>query len=73
MTATAHPACVLSIGLGNKVRLRACHDSAAPGTVIRSEPGTLTVFWPSLDYWSRHPEQSLELAGQQSADSQEAA
>ncbi len=50
------------IRLGDKVRLRACHDSGQPGTVIRFERGKLVVFWRDLDYWSKHHPDSLELA-----------
>jgi hypothetical protein len=50
--------------LGDRVRLKACHDSGEPGTVIRFERGKLTVYWPDMDHWSRHPPDSLELSGQ---------
>jgi hypothetical protein len=47
--------------LGDSVRLKACHDSGKPGTVIRFDHGKLTVYWPDMDHWSRHPPDSLEL------------
>ncbi len=49
------------IGLGDKVRLRACR-AGEPGTVIRAERGKFTVYWRDLDYWSKHRPDSLELA-----------
>lgn len=30
--------------LGARVRLRGCHDSGEPGTVIRAERGRLTIW-----------------------------
>jgi len=51
----------MTITLGAKVRLRACR-AGEPGTVIRAERGKLTVFWPDMDFWSRHSAASLELA-----------
>jgi hypothetical protein len=48
--------------LGDRVRLRACRDSGEPGTVVRFDHGKLTVYWPDMDWWSRHPPDSLELA-----------
>jgi hypothetical protein len=50
------------LNLGNKVRLKACHDSGEPGTVIRFERGKLVVFWGDMNFWSRHHPESLELA-----------
>lgn len=50
------------IALGNKVRLRACRDSGAPGIVIKAEREKLVVYWHDLDYWSKHRPDSLELA-----------
>ena len=52
------------IQLGDKVKLRACHDSGQPGTVIRASRGRLTIYWSDMDYWSRHPPEALELAEQ---------
>ena len=52
----------MMITLGSKVKLKACHDAGAPGTVIRAERGRLVVFWEDMDFWSRHPPDSLELA-----------
>ena len=52
----------MTITLGSKVRLKACHDSGQPGTVIRESRGRLTVYWADLDFWSRHHPESLELA-----------
>ena len=49
------------IATGSKVYLRACH-TGKPGTVIRQERGRLTVYWPDLDFWSRHKPESLEPA-----------
>jgi hypothetical protein len=47
--------------LGDKVRLKACHDSGQPGTLIRFERGRFTVFWADMNYWSKHHPDSLEL------------
>jgi ribosomal protein L24 len=47
---------------GDKVRLKACHDSGQPGTVIRVNHGKLTVYWHDMDYFSRHSPDSLMLA-----------
>ncbi len=52
----------MTVGLGDQVRLRACHDSGQPGTVIKAERGKLVVFWPDFDFWSKHHPDSLELA-----------
>jgi hypothetical protein len=49
------------IELGAKVYLRACH-AGLPGMVIRRDHGKFTVFWPDMNYWSRHRPESLELA-----------
>jgi hypothetical protein len=46
---------------GAKVFLRACRVGK-PGTVIREQRGKLTVYWPDLDYWSRHRPEALENA-----------
>jgi len=54
--------------LGDKVRLRACHDSGAPGTIVRFERGRAVCFWPDLNYWSRHRPDSLELDQPQSME-----
>ena len=48
--------------LGDKVRLKACHDSGEAGTVIKAERGKFVIYWPDMDYWSRHPSDSLMLA-----------
>jgi hypothetical protein len=61
------------IGLGDKVRLRACHDSGQPGTVIRFERGKLTVYWGDMDYWSKHRPEALELVEARAVDTREAA
>lgn len=49
------------IGPGDKVFLRACR-TGEPGMVIRQERRKVVVYWADMDYWSRHPVASLELA-----------
>lgn len=49
------------IDVGARVFLRACRHGE-PGTAIRRERGRVAVFWPDMDFVSRHKEDSLELA-----------
>lgn len=51
----------MTIAGGAKVFLRACR-AGEPGTVIREQRGKLTVYWPDLDFWSKHTEEALETA-----------
>jgi hypothetical protein len=50
------------IALGAKVHLRGARGCGAAGTVIRCERGRMVVYWPDLDFWSRHRPETLELA-----------
>lgn len=51
----------MTIAAGAKVFLRACR-AGEPGTVIREQRGKLTVYWPDLDFWSKHRPEVLEIA-----------
>lgn len=51
----------MTIAPGARVYLRACRAGEA-GTVVRAEHKRLVVFWPDMNYWSRHAPESLELA-----------
>jgi hypothetical protein len=51
----------LMISPGTKVYLKACYVGE-PGTVLRKECSRLVVYWPDLDYLSRHPEAALVVA-----------
>ena len=48
------------IGLGGRVFLKACRVGE-PGTVLRIERRKVVVYWPDMDYFSRHHPESLEL------------
>jgi hypothetical protein len=49
------------IVLGSRVFLRACRADAS-GTVIRFERGRFTVYWPDMDFWSKHQPEALGIA-----------
>jgi hypothetical protein len=51
----------MTIAAGAKVYLIACR-AGEPGTVIREQRGKLTVYWPDLDFWSKHRPEALEIA-----------
>lgn len=53
MTASGPP-----FPIGAKVRLRAC-AFGEPGTVLRIERRKVVVYWPDLDFLSRHSAESL--------------
>jgi hypothetical protein len=46
---------------GERIYLRAARFGQ-PGTVIRQQRGKLTVYWPDMDFWSRHRPEALEQA-----------
>lgn len=47
---------------GDKVYLRGLREVGRPGTIIRTKRGKQVVYWPDMDYWSKHHPDSLELA-----------
>ena len=53
MTASGPP-----FPIGAKVRLRGC-ALGEPGTVLRIERCKVVVYWPDLDFLSRHRPKSL--------------
>jgi hypothetical protein len=70
MTAIPHPdcaACEHVFAVGDRVFLRGARFGAA-GRVLRRERGKIAVYWPDLDFISRHRPESLMEAPRERAE-----
>lgn len=52
----------MSVTAGSRVYLKAARGAGEAGTVIRCEGQRVAVYWPDLDFVSRHRPESLEAA-----------